>query len=258
MNVTEDSIFRCLIVDDEHLARTLLSTYVEKLPNLTLISTCQNAMEALAVLQKQEVDIMFLDIQMPDLTGLDLLRTLGKKPATVLTTAYDKHAIEGYELEVMDYLLKPISFERFVQAVSKCSEQIQLKRKAEASKAMEFSVEKSSNSTKASHPSKQTDHMYVKVDYKWTKILYKDILYIEGLREYVKVHTPTQRYVVYQALKRLAEWLPEHQFVRVHKSYIVSLDYISAIYGNTIEIGEAEVPIGKSFKEEFFQRIQRI
>lgn len=201
---------------------------------------------------------------MPDLTGLDLLRTLSHRPLTVLTTAYDKHAIEGYELEVMDYLLKPISFERFVQAITKCGHQLQLQQ--QATSHLQAPSALSSHDQEGNHPTHsrqdvavkgELDHMYIKVDYKWTKISYHEILYIEGLREYVKVHMLQKKYVVYQALKRLAEWLPSKQFVRVHKFYIVSLDHITAIYGNTIEIQETEIPIGKSYKEDFFQRIQR-
>ncbi len=240
--------YSCLIVDDEHLARTLLTTYLDKLPQLKLVSSCENAIEALTVLQREHIDILFLDIQMPDLSGLELIRSLSYKPLTIFTTAYAEHALAGYELSVIDYLLKPISFERFVQAVNKATQQLQLKAKAE----------QNLNATPAALPKPGQDHFFAKVDYKLVKVYYAEILYIEGLREYVSIYTADRRLIVYQAMKHLTEILPAEQFVRVHKSYIVSFSKITSLYGNTIEIGEKQIPIGKSYKADFLKWIERL
>jgi len=230
----------CLIVDDEHLARSLLAAYVAKLPQLKLVDSCENAMQALAVLQTQPVDVLLLDIQMPDLSGLELVQVLNPRPLVILTTAYAEYALKGFELEVMDYLLKPIAFERFVQAINKAAAQLKLRREAAATVAS------------------PADYFYAKVDYKWLKVRYEDVLYIEGLKEYVSIFTPQRRLVVYQALKKLEHSLPPGKFIRVHKSYIVALDKITAVYGNTIEIGQKEIPIGKSYKANFFKKIETL
>ncbi|RMG26539.1 MAG: DNA-binding response regulator [Bacteroidetes bacterium] len=230
----------CLIVDDEHLARSLLAAYVAKLPQLKLVDSCENAMQALAVLQTQPVDVLLLDIQMPDLSGLELVQVLNPRPLVILTTAYAEYALKGFELEVMDYLLKPIAFERFVQAINKAAAQLKLRREAAATVAS------------------PADYFYAKVDYKWVKVRYEDVLYIEGLKEYVSIFTPQRRLVVYQALKKLEHSLPPGKFIRVHKSYIVALDKITAVYGNTIEIGQKEIPIGKSYKANFFKKIETL
>ena len=233
---------RTLIVDDEHPARNLLVAYLSKLPDLTLLGTCKNALEALPYLQQGEVDLMFLDIQMPNLSGLELLRTLKRPPLAVFTTAYAAHAVDGFELDAVDYLVKPFSFERFVQSVNKAAT---LHRVHQA-------------------PPQQPrepvpdDHFFVKSDYKLVKLRYQDILYIEGMREYVAIHTHGKRHVVYQTMKHLVELLPSQAFVRIHKSYIVALPKIEAVYGNTVELAGKELPIGKSYKARFMERINSL
>lgn len=239
----------CLIVDDEHLSRKLLRTYLDRLPNMTVAGDCENATQALAFLHKHPVDLLLLDIQMPDLTGLELLKTLHRPPMVILITAYAEHALEGYELNVIDYLLKPVSFERFVQAVNKAAEQYQLRQSAQSP---------APPTPQPSAPAPTKDHFFVKVDYKWLKIRYEDILYIEGMREYVNIQTHERRHIVYQSMKYLEGLLAERSFARTHKSYIVALNKIESLYGNTLVIGKQEIPIGKSYKQAFLERIETL
>ncbi|MCD4734406.1 MAG: LytTR family DNA-binding domain-containing protein [Bacteroidales bacterium] len=228
----------CIIVDDEQYARKLLDGYAAKLPGLNVKALCRNSMEALNVLQKEKIDLMFLDIQMPDLSGVDLLKTLKNKPFVIFTTAYQEYAIEGYTLDVIDYMLKPISFDRFVQGVNKATDHLLLKKKAEengTAKILKQSV----------IPEK--DYINLKADYKIYKVKYQDIFYVEGLKEYVTFYTASRKYIVLESLKNLENKLPAEQFMRVHKSYIVNTTKIESLYGNMIEIGGQEIPIGKSY-----------
>lgn len=234
----------CLIVDDEHLARKLLSAYITKIPELTLAGECENAVQALSLLQQQKIDLMFLDIQMPDLTGVELLKTLKHKPLVIFVTAYAEYALEGYELDVIDYMLKPVAFDRFVLAVNKAAEQHRLRNHSFQSQEIEVVPGK--------------DYFFVKVDYKLVKVRYDEILFVEGMREYVNIQTAQRRHIVYQSMKNMETLLPEGKFARVHKSYIVAMDKIKSLYGNVVEIGEKEIPIGKSYKEEFLKKIETL
>lgn len=236
---------RTLIVDDEHPARKLLAAYLGKLPEMALVGQCKNALEALSHLQQEEVDLMFLDIQMPNLSGLELLRTLKRPPMVVFTTAYAAHAVTGFELDAVDYLVKPFSFERFVQAVNKASELHRLR------------LQPVSN-TASPTPEVLQDHFFVKADYKLVKLYYADILYIEGMREYIAIHTQKKRHIVYQTMKYMEALLPSASFARIHKSYIVALPNIRSVYGNTIELDDKELPIGKSYKADFMKRINTL
>lgn len=229
----------CLIVDDEYLARTLLQNYLEKIPQVKLQASCENALQALEHLRQHPIDLMLLDIQMPDLTGLELLHTLPHKPLVILITAYADHALKGYELDVVDYLLKPVSFERFVQAINKAEDRWKLKQAASTAVT-------------------EQDHFYVKVDYKLVKIRFADILFIEGMREYVNIQTAERRHIVYQSMKNLEQLLSAHRFARCHKSYIVALDKIRSLYGNVLEIQDKEIPIGKSYKEAFMAKLEML
>lgn len=233
----------CLIVDDEYMARLLLEEYVRKLPSLTLTGSCTNALEAFHLLQNHSVDLLFLDIQMPYLTGLEFVQTLRNKPAIVFTTAYAEHAVEGFRLDAVDYLLKPFSFERFVQAVNK---------------AIDFvSFHRQPDSKQPSSGSPVTDHFFVKSDGKLVKICFADILYIEGLKEYVSIYTAdNQRIITLQSIKNLETLLPEGAYLRIHKSYIISLARIDAIVGNQVEIRKKPLPIGATYKEELMKRLQ--
>lgn len=231
----------CLIVDDEYMARLLLEEYVRKLPSLTLIGTCENALEAFHLLKTEAVDVVFLDIQMPHLTGLEFVKTLQNKPAIVFTTAYSEHAVEGFRLDAVDYLLKPFSFERFVQAVSKATDFVAFYKQPFPSLPIE-------------PPSSAPEYFFVKSDGKLVKVRFEDILYIEGLKEYVSIYiADKQRIITLQSLKNLEILLPEDTFLRIHKSYIVSLPRIEALVGNQVEICKKLLPVGTTYKEELMK-----
>jgi len=225
---------KTLIVDDEKPAVELLLAYAAKIPELEVVGTAHSAIAAKAILQEKPVDLLFLDIQMPDLTGLELLRMLKNPPAVVLTTAYSEFALEGYELDVLDYLLKPIEFGRFYKAVSKAVG--------------------SPQSTVHSLPQANLeDYFFVKTDHQIVKVNFADILFIESLREYVRIHTPTQRIVARLAMQRLEEELPSAKFIRIHRTYIVNIDAVQRIEGNTLHIGKEQLPVSKGKREEFLQ-----
>jgi DNA-binding LytR/AlgR family response regulator len=229
----------CIIVDDENPAIKILSSYVSQMPVLKLVDTCDNAMKAMDVLHRKAVDLLFLDIHMPGMSGLDFIRSLKAKPLVILVTAYPQHALEGFELDVVDYLLKPVSFERFVQAVNKALER----------SGNMVSVQPTPSADTIKEESKE--YMFVKADYKLVKVIFDEIVYIEGLREYVRIHTnKDERIITLQSLRNLEEMLPAKKFIRTHKSYIVAIEKINAIVGNSIEIGEELIPIGKSYKEK--------
>ncbi len=230
---------RCMIVDDEHLARTLLEEYVKKLPHLELVATCKNPLEAMEVLQHEAVDLMFLDIQMPELTGVEFLKSMRIKPSVIFTTAYSEYALEGYQLDVIDYLVKPFPFERFVKAVNKASELIRLKKMAEEQRPAQV----------------MDEHIVVHADRKIYKIRLDDIKYIEGLKEYVSYFTEEKRIIALESLKRLEKILPSDRFMRVHRSYIVPFGRIKIMEGNQLEIGGKLIPVGRSYREEVLKRV---
>lgn len=227
---------RCLIVDDEELARRLIASYCERLPQLELIGQSASPAEALPLLITGEVDLLFLDIQMPGMTGLDLLRSLRHPPAVILTTAYDKYALEGYDLDAVDYLLKPFGFDRFVRAVSR------VEYRGATTEVLSTRV-----------PA-QT-YQLVKADYKVYRIAHADIVYVESMREYVAYHTRDgKRTLTLGSLKQLELELPDG-FLRVHKSYIVARDQVTALEGNQLRIGDKLLPIGGSYREHVKQQL---
>ncbi len=237
----------CLIVDDEELARNLVENYVNRLPHLNIVGKCANPFEAMQALQENKVDLMFLDIQMPDLTGIEFLKTLSHKPMVIFTTAYKEYAMDGYELDVVDYLLKPFRFERFLQAVNKAAKLLKTTpEKTEYSAAVQPVV--IDNET-------QKDYILVKSDYKVFRMFYKDILYIESMKEYVAYHTAEGRTLSLGSLKKLVEQLPSEQFMRIHKSFIANISRIKALEGNMVHLGEKKLPIGTSYKEEVLKRV---
>ncbi len=236
---------RCLVVDDEELARGLLRSFVSRLPSLELVKACKNPLEAMTVLQEEPIDLIFLDIQMPELTGIEFLKTLVKRPQIILTTAYSQYAVEGFQLDVTDYLLKPFGFERFVQAVNKAIEQIQLRQQPVSPAPV--------GSTEGPEPTSK-DYLVIKADHKLIRLRFADIAYIQGKGEYVSFVTPKGQVLSLMSLRQLAEELAVHQFVRIHKSYIVPLNRIDAIEGNQVHLGKERLPIGASFKEELLQR----
>ena len=233
-------MINAIIVDDEPLAQDVLETYIQKLSNVNLVQKCRNALEANTALKEHDIDLMFLDIQMPQLTGIDFLKSLEKAPEVIFTTAYPNYAIKGFELNAIDYLLKPISLDRFMKAVNKAQKQIDLKR----------------GSAAASAPSgpEAPDFIFVKADKKLVKVKYEDIIYIEGLKDYVIIRMDSGRVITLQTMKSLEEKLPAGLFKRIHRSYIVGIDKIQAVVGNMVEVLEKgkvkHLPIGKNYREE--------
>jgi len=234
-------MIRCLAVDDESYASDIIAAFINKTPFLTLVSTTTNAFEALNLVQNGQVDLVFLDIQMPELTGIQFLKICGDKCKVILTTAYPEYALDGFDLDVVDYLLKPISYERFYKAAQKAQQII-----APAQNEV------------VNQPATTNDFIFIKGDTKnkFIKVNYNEILYIEGLKNYVSVYTANQRIVTYQALRELETQLPQPPFYRVHKSYIVSLEKIKMIDGNTLYIGDQSIPIGDTYKEDFFKIVR--
>jgi two-component system, LytTR family, response regulator len=232
----------CLIVEDEPLARNLLTEYVKKVSFLNLVKACSNPMEALDVLRTNTIDILFLDIQMPEITGITLLKILQKKPMVILTTAYSEYALESYELDVVDYLLKPITFDRFLKAVDKAAQRINT--------PVQQSVEKPAGEA-------GPDFVFVKDGTKLVKINFDDILYVEGLKDYVTIHTRTQKVVTLQRLKSLEMQLPADKFIRVHHSFIIALKAIEVVHKGEVQIGTAMIPISDSYKKAFRDLIDK-
>lgn len=243
--------YNCLIVDDERPALKLLDAYIQKLPHLDLVASCENGVEAIAALQQYPVDLLFLDIQMPDLTGLELLQTLTIKPQVILTTAYRDYAVEGFAMDVTDYLVKPFSFERFIQAVNKATEILKLKNQGETTAAMPANTALSNLSTQL-----PDGYVFLRTTYKMEKVALQDILYVESMREYVGVYTPEKRYVIHQSMNSMAEKLSPPHFMRIHRSYIINMHHIDAIKGNTVQIQGKEISIGGNYRKGFFEQIE--
>ncbi|MFT4664736.1 MAG: DNA-binding LytR/AlgR family response regulator [Polaribacter sp.] len=239
-------MINAIIVDDEPLALDVLETYIESMPDITLVQKCSNAMEANEALSTNDIDLMFLDIQMPQLTGIDFLKTLSKPPMVIFTTAFANYAIEGFELNAIDYLLKPISLDRFMKAVNKAKEQLELTR----------------NDGGGDSAEEGSDFIFVKADKKLIKLRYKDILYIEGLKDYVIIkRTDGTRIVTLQTMKSLEAKLPEQIFQRIHRSYIVQIDQIMALMGNMVEVIEKgtakHLPVGKNYRDELLKIVNK-
>ena len=235
--------YNVIIVDDEYLAQKLLQDYISKVEALQLVATCSNAFEAMEVLKNNEIDIMLLDIQMPDLTGLELVKSLEKKPTIIFTTAYSEYAVDAFNLAVADYLLKPFDFPRFFQAINKAIGHIQPKTETEPKSTLDV-------------VSKSNDFITVKADYKLYKINYDDLLFIEGQHEYVTFHTTERRITALFALKDLEEILPKDRFVRVHKSYIVSFKHIQDLDKSDVTVSGNKIPVGASYRDELLARLQ--
>ena len=225
----------CLVVDDEPLAMSILRKYIDSVEVLQLAGCCANAVEAWQMLQKTHIDLLFLDIQMPQILGTDFIRTLKKAPKVIFTTAYRKYAVEGFELDAVDYLLKPISFERFLKAVNK---------------VLQTDIELSYPSQPASEKNSELSGscLYVRANREMVKILLGDILYIEGLSDYVKIVTTTKTIVTKHLLSSLEETLSRESFVRIHRSFIIAIARINAYNAESIHIGGRELPIGRLFK----------
>lgn len=235
-----------MIIDDEALARRLLKDHISKIPELELVSLCESPLQARAELVKQNIELMFLDIQMPEITGIEFLKSLKSKPLTIFITAYPDYALQSYELDVIDYLLKPVSFERFYQAVNKAIDYITYRTNDKPV------LQKDENEPY------DRGYFYVKADYKIVRVNFRDILFIEGLKEYVQIHSENKKVITYISMQKMSELLPSKYFYRVHKSYIVNLQKIDTIQGNVLTICGKQVPLSKSQKDEFLLRINRL
>lgn len=229
--------YTCIIIDDEELGRNLLENFVDRVDHLELKGKFSNPMKAFQKLQEDSIDIIFLDIQMPEMTGIEFLKTLSKSPTVIFTTAYDKYALEGYELSVIDYLLKPFSFVRFMQAVNKAVELVDLKRG--------HPDIKNTSGTDAL----TMDYLMVKADHKIHRISLNDIRFIESQKEYVVYHTNTDKVMSLGSLKSLEAKLPKPLFLRVHKSFIVAKKYVRSIEGNQLNLSDIKIPIGGVYRE---------
>ena len=239
---------KCIAVDDEPLALDIIEDYISKVPFLELVKRTENAIEALQVVQAGGIDLVFLDIQMPELTGIQFLKIASGKCSFILTTAYSQYALESYDLNVSDYLLKPIPFDRFYKAVEKVRNQV----KAPTFVPVPEPVTVPAN-TQQLLPVQ--DFIFVKTEHKIQKIELDDVLYIEGLKDYISIYTKAERVITLQNMKRMEETLPSSQFIRVHKSYIISLDKIESIERSRISICGKVIPIGDTYRDEFFKRI---
>ncbi len=228
-----------IIVDDEPLAHEVLETYISKVSNLNLINNCYNALEAKEAIKNEQVDLMFLDIQMPQLTGLEFVRSMTQLPLVIFTTAYADYALESYEIDAVDYLVKPIGLEQFLKAINKAQDRYDQENEEKVG----------------------DDYFFVKADKKLVKLFYKDILYIEGLKDYVIIRTNTGRVITLQTMKSLEAKLASKNFKRVHRSYILNKSKIKALLGNMVEIMEGgkekHIPIGKNYRDELFEEINR-
>ena len=238
----------CIIVDDEPLAQDLIEDYIKKIPFLNLLDKCSSAFEAFDSLRKYKVDLIFLDIHMPNVSGLDFIKSLESKPLFIFTTAYSEYAIEAFNLSAIDYLVKPIPFDRFLKAANKAVDHIAIKTGTGKMSIGTFADSTTTN---------KQNYFFIKVDYKERKIDFEDILYIEGLKDYIKIHlasTP-KPITTHHTLKNILLTVQDHGFVRVHKSFIVSIPHINSITKNRIVINDKWIPIGDSYKTNFLSKI---
>lgn len=226
----------CFIIDDEPLARKGLKEYVADVDFLNLVGEFDNPLKAAELISRGEVQLLFLDIQMPKITGLDFFKTLQHAPPVIFTTAYPQYALEGFEVNALDYLVKPISFERFFKAVLKAKEYYEVR----------------DTNTKEADPA---EYFFIKADNKLVKILFDEVLYVEALQNYVTIHTPAKKYMTYLTFKSVEDYLPADKFLKVHKSYIVAASKIDSIDGNDIRIGQQHIPISRNQKEEVMDKL---
>jgi len=228
-------MLNCIAVDDERFSLDLLADNISKVSWLNLVAKCRNAVEAIAVMEEQKIDLIFLDIQMPGLTGLQFAQTMTNRPLIIFITAYEKYALEGFNLDVVDYLLKPVSLERFIKACNKAKELHQLRN------------QNLSNAVTVTIP----DHVFVPVEYSQVKINLNDIRYIEGLKDYIRIHlaSTAKPVITRMSLKSIEEKLPVQKFVRIHKSYIVAVAYITTIRKSSVNLQALELPVSEMYKQ---------
>lgn len=230
-------MIRCIIIDDEPYARQLLAGYIEKVPFLTLKGSYANGLDALTTINNNEIDLLFLDIQMPEISGIDFLKALKVKPVVIFTTAHAEFALEGYELDVIDYLLKPFDFGRFLKAVEKV---------------------RSLNTSEEQRIETKKEYFFIKESNKLVKLAFDDILYVEGLKDYVTIYTRQGKHIVLQTMKALAERLPSQQFVRIHNSYIISLDHVESLINSKVKIGDKLLPVSGTYKNQLMLQIEKL
>ena len=233
---------RAIAIDDEPLALEVIQRFAGKTPSLDLIRTFENPIAAAEFIQQEPVDLVFLDIQMPDLSGIQFLQSIAAKPLIIFTTAYSQYAVNSYELDAVDYLLKPILFDRFMMAVNKALRQYKARQVPEPRPE---EVEDSGH-----------DYLFIKSDTRYFKVNHADILYIEGMRDYIAVHTPKQKILTLMSMTNMLKRLPPEDFMRVHKSYIIGLTHITLIQHNRVFIGDKEIPISNSYKDAFLAFVE--
>jgi len=229
-------MINCIVVDDEPLARKGLKEYINDVDFLNLIGEFDNPLKATELLGKEEVQLLFLDIQMPKITGLDFFKTLKQPPPVIFTTAYPQYAIDGFEVNALDYLVKPISFERFLKAALKAKEYFEVREK---------------NKTEAT----SSDYFFIKADNKLVKIMFDDVLFAEALQNYVVIHTKDKKFMTYLTFKSVEDYLPADVFIKVHKSYIISAQKVDSIEGGDIRIGQHYIPISRNLKDEVMEKL---
>jgi two-component system, LytTR family, response regulator len=229
---------RCIIVDDEPLAIEVIKSHVEKIESFEVVTTCQNALQALESLSKHKIDLIFLDIQMPGIKGTDFIKSLKNPPKVILSTAYREYALEGYELDVVDYLLKPISFERFFKAVTKYLQSL----------PDEVVVHRAETTA-------DNGFIYMRANKKIHKILFRDILYIECIKDYLTIYTETRSVSAKHTISSFEQKLPTATFLRIHRSFIISLDRVAGFTSHTIDIGGKELPIGRNYSQQVFKAL---
>lgn len=234
----------CIVIDDEPLARQLIESYIEKVDGLQLVRSCTSAVEAFEVVHQSHVDLLFLDIEMPKVSGLDFLRSLRNPPKVILTTAYREFALEAYELDVIDYLLKPVLFERFLKSISKVYEVHAVSKKP---------TDRLSDTGTA----KDEPYLYLKEDREMVKVFLKDILFIESMKDYVKVKTVEGQIVSYQRIGYLEEKLPDDRFIRVHRSFIIAFSWVSSYTMYGVKVGQKEIPIGRNYKQSALKALNK-
>jgi two-component system LytT family response regulator len=233
---------RCIIIDDKPLAIDILADYAAKISFLELVATTTNPIEGLSLIHDQRIDLVFLDIQMPELTGLQFMKIAGKQCKVILTTAYSEYALDGFEHDVIDYLLKPIAFDRFYRA---------------AEKALQVTGNGKDKAVVQQTDQQPAEYLFVKTEHRIQKVNLKDILFIEGLQNYISINTTIGRILSLQTLKKIEEALPQKDFVRVHKSYIVALRHITAIERSRIFIGDVIIPVGDNYREDFYKIVDK-
>lgn len=238
--------YRVLIVDDEPLAINVIKRYLESFENFEIAATAQNAIDAFSIISKEHIDVIFLDINMPTMSGLDLIRNLKNPPLVVITTAFREYAVESFDLEAIDYLVKPISLERFMNSISRIEKRL-------SGATPQVVIQESSSSGKSSK-----DHVFLKVDKRMVKVKFEDIIYIESLKDYVCVKTKSEKLINHNNLVSIAELLPEDEFVRIHRSYIIALSKVKAIEGNCVEIDGKLLPIGRNYQKHIKKLILNI